>query len=211
MFALPTTIRLRVALADIEPPIWRRLLVPRTFTLGEVHQVIQAAFGWWDSHLHAFHIGGLMYGDLEQIGTPEFEGERRGFDEQAVTLADFDHTRPIAFVYEYDFGDGWDHLVEFEDQLVDTPAPRVARCIDGARARPPEDVGGASGYERFLEILADPRHPEHRETRRWAGGHFDPEWFDRERCDREVHAALRPNRRIRLHQPAPSRRRRPRS
>jgi hypothetical protein len=147
---------------------------------------------------------------MEQIGTPEFEGEPRSSDEQAVTLADFDHTRPIAFVYEYDFGDGWDHLVEFEDQLVETPAPRVARCIDGARARPPEDVGGVHGYQGFLEILADRRHPDHRDTRRWVGGHFDPEWFDLTLCDRDVRRALTGTRPIRMHQPRSKRRSLPR-
>ena len=189
LFKEPNAVQLRVTLAEIEPPIWRRLVVPWTYHLGQLHLVIQAAFGWWNYHLHEF----------------------RSFDETQVQLLDFRRGEPVRFVYVYDFGDGWDHLVEFEDLLTLEPAPRVATCLDGARARPPEDVGGMPGYAGFLEILADPRHPEHREMKRWAGGHFDPEWFDRERCDREVRAALRPNRRIRLHQPAPSRRRRPRS
>jgi hypothetical protein len=54
----------------------------------------------------------------------------------------------------------------------------VARCVDGARARPPKDVGGPHGYAGFLESLADRRHPEHADYKRWVGGHFDPEWFD---------------------------------
>ncbi len=86
----------------------------------------------------------------------------------------------------------------------------MASCLDGAQARPPEDVGGIGGYEHFLEILADPEHPEYHELKRWAGGHFDPEWFDLQLCDREVRTALRANRRIRLYQPAPGRPRRPR-
>ena len=97
-----------------------------------------------------------------------------------MQLLDFGRGEPVSFVYVYDFGDGWDHLVEFEGLLVLEPAPRVATCLDGARARPPEDVGGVPGYERFLAILADLQHPEHRELKRWAGGRFDPEWFDRE-------------------------------
>ena len=88
-------------------------------------------------------------------------------------------------------------LSEFDD-----PAPRNASCIEGGRARPPEDVGGVHGYADFLDIIADPG-PEHRETKRWAGGHFDPEWFDREMTDKDVRNALRANRRIRLHQPRP--------
>ena len=57
----------RVALAEIEPAIWRRLIVPRSFHLGQLHRVIQAAFGWWDSHLHEFRIGGLSYRDAEVV------------------------------------------------------------------------------------------------------------------------------------------------
>ena len=207
VFAEPNAIQMRVTLAEIEPEIWRRLVVPRTFDLGQLHHVIQAAFGWWDYHLHQFMIGGLRFGDLEQIGTPEFEGEPRGFDETEVRLLDFGYSGRVAFVYEYDFGDGWEHSVEFEETLVIEPVPRVARCIDGARARPPEDVGGVDGYVGFLEIMADRRHPEHADTRTWAGGHFDAEWFDLAMTDRDVRAALTGHRRIRMHQPRPRRRR----
>jgi hypothetical protein len=103
LFEEPNTVRLRVTLAEIEPAIWGRLLVPRTFTLGHLHHVMQAAFGWWDYHLHQFVIGGLRYGDVEQIGEPEFEGEPRGFDETEVRLLDFGPGRNVAFTYEYDF------------------------------------------------------------------------------------------------------------
>ena len=205
LFKEPNAARLVVTIGDIEPPIWRRLVIPWVWNLGQLHHVIQAAFGWWDYHLHQFLIGGLRYGDLEQIGQPEFEGDARGFDETAVRLLDFGHSDRTAFIYEYDFGDSWEHLVEFETLLTLEPAPRVARCMDGARARPPEDVGGPDGYRRFLEIMADRRHPEHRDTRRWVGGHFDPEWFDLKATDRDVRAALTGTRRIRMHQPRPKR------
>ena len=202
-FKDPNAVELRVALLDIEPTIWRRLVVPWTFHLGQLYHVIQAAFGWLDYHLHQFLIGGLRYGDFEQIGEPEFVGEPRGFDETEVRLLDFGHHEPVSFVYEYDFGDGWEHLVGFERWLTLEPAPRVARCVDGARARPPEDVGGVHGYQSFLEIMADPRHPEHEEMKTWAGGHFDPDWFDLKMTDGDVRAALRASRPIRMHQPPP--------
>jgi len=201
VFKVSNAVELRVALADIEPAIWRRLVVPRTFHLGQLHRVIQAAFGWWDYHLHEFRVGGLSYGDAES-GAPEFERDPRRFDETEVRLLDFGRGDGVGFVYRYDFGDHWDHTVELERLLVLDPAPRVATCSDGARARPPEDVGGVDGYAGFLAILADPQHPEYRDTKRWVGGHFDPEWFDLALTDRDVRQALRANRRIRLHQPA---------
>jgi len=204
-FRQPTAVQMRVTLVDIEPAIWRRLVVPRGFHLGQLHHVLQAGFGWLDYHLHEFEIGGLSYGDPEQIGQPEFVGDRHGLDESMVQLLDFSRAEQIGFVYLYDFGDHWMHRVEFERQLVLEPAPRAATCVDGARARPPEDVGGVGGYENFLEIIADPAHPEYQDTKRWAGGHFDPEWFDLALCDKDVRNALRANRHIRMHQPSPRR------
>ena len=76
LFSKPNAVQLVVTMTDIEPPIWRRLVVPSSWHLGDLHHVIQAAFGWWDYHLHQFLIGGLRFGDLEQIGMPEFEAER---------------------------------------------------------------------------------------------------------------------------------------
>jgi len=142
-FLEPNAVQIRITLAEIEPEIWRRVVVPRTFHLGDLHQVIQAAFGWWDYHLHQFMIGGLRYGDIEQIGTPEFEGEPRGFDETEVRLLDFGYSDRVAFVYEYDFSDGWEHIVEFEEKLKLEPAPRVARCT-AVRAPGPQKTWAAS-------------------------------------------------------------------
>jgi hypothetical protein len=187
-------------LLNIEPEIWRQLVVPWRFHLGQLHHVIQAAFGWWDCHLHEFSIGGLRYGDPEQLGEPEFEDNARSFDETEVRLLDFSRIQDLAFLYLYDFGDHWQHRVIFERFIALDPAPRTASCSAGARARPPEDVGGVDGYARFLGIIADPTDPEHRETLTWCGGRFDPDAFHLERTNRDVKAALRPNRRIRVRQ-----------
>jgi hypothetical protein len=196
----PNALQIRVALVGIAPAIWRRLIVPRSFHLGQLHRVIQAAFGWWDYHLHEFRIGGLSYRDAE-VCEPEFEDDARSFDESEVRLLDFDRSEGLSFLYVYDLGDDWKHVVEFERLLALDPPPRAASCIDGARARPPEDIGGVRGYAEFLDVIADPDNPEHRDTKRWAGGHFDPDWFNRELTDKDVHNALRANRRIRLRQP----------
>lgn len=134
-----------------------------------------------------------------------FVGDPRTFSERDVTLGDFDRAPGIAFTYLYDFGDHWEHRVELEELLFPDVAPRVASCVAGAKARPPEDVGGLGGYERFLEIMADPDDPEHADLKRWCGGHFDPEWFDVAAADRDVRRALKPDVRRRLHQPRPKR------
>ena len=201
----PNALQIKITLAEIDPPVWRRLVVPWTWHLGQLHLAIQAAFNWWNYHLHEFRIGGLRYGDPELLEDGAFEDDPRVFDEREVRLRDFDREPGTPFTYLYDFGDGWLHTIEIEKLLaLDTP-PRVGACLGGARARPPEDVGGVSGYEHFLSIMADPDHPEHAETRIWCGGHFDPEWFDLAITDKDVNNALKPNVRRRLHQPKPAR------
>jgi hypothetical protein len=90
-----------------------------------------------------------------------------------------------------------------EEFLTLSATPKHGTSVAGARARPPEDVGGVSGYERFLEIIADREDPEYAETIHWCGGYFDPEWFDLSVVDKDVRNALRSNVKRRLYQPKP--------
>jgi pRiA4b ORF-3-like protein len=116
-----TIIQARVTLQDIEPPIWRRLLLPPALNLAELHHVLQAAFGWRDEHLHEFIIGGLVYGapELAEETAAEDENNPRTFEATDVHLRDFDlyHVPDPRFLYHYDFGDSWLHLVEFERRI----------------------------------------------------------------------------------------------
>lgn len=201
---MPDAVQLVVTLSRYEPEIWRRLIVPWTWHLGQLHLVIQAAFNWWNSHLHEFRIGGLAYGDPTNNEWND-ETSVRTFDETEVRLLDFAREPGASFRYVYDFGDHWEHVITVEKILSLDVASRSATCIDGARARPPEDVGGIGGYEQFLAIMSDPGDPEHRNMKRWCGGHFDPDWFDLTTVDRDVRVSLRPNVRRRLHQPKPKR------
>lgn len=197
-------VQLRVTLAEIEPLVWRRVVVPASWHLGQLHLVIQAAFNWWNYHLHEYRIGGLRYGDPD-IDDGGSEDSPRLFDESDVRLCDFGREPGMMFTYVYDFGDDWHHIVEIEQHLALDPLPKLATCVDGARARPPEDVGGVPGYERFLDVMADPSDPEYADTKRWCGGHFDPAWFDLATVERDVRNALRPNVRRRQFQPKPPR------
>jgi hypothetical protein len=200
MFEEPNAVQIRVALDGIEPPVWRRLVLPVHWNLGQLHLAIQAAFNWWNYHLHEFRIGGLRYGDPALLEDGALAGEPRVFDERDVRLRDFEGPG-TRFLYVYDFGDDWHHTVKIEKLLALEVPPKQGSCIGGARARPPEDVGGVPGYERFLEVLADPSDPDHADLKRWCGGHFDPEWFDLDLVDKNVRSALRANVRRRLHQP----------
>ncbi len=196
----PNAVQIKVTLDDIEPPIWRRLVVPLTTTLSQLHYILQAAMGWTDSHLHQFEIGGLRYGDLRLLNQDRFEGDAQAFDASEVGLRDFQfrYDDGPSFVYVYDFGDDWRHTVQIEKLLAVKPAPKVATCIEGERSCPPEDVGGPPGYFEFLRVLLTPEPEEIEEQRhlkRWSGGRFDPERFDVAKTDKAVRGALR--RRIR--------------
>jgi pRiA4b ORF-3-like protein len=195
-----TAMQVRASIDRIEPQIWRRLVVPLHFNLRELHLVLQAAFGWTNAHLHEFEIGGLRYGD-EFADAERGEDEPRSFDEMEVRLRDFTREPGTEFRYVYDMGDNWVHTVRLEESLELESAPKIARCVEGARARPPEDVGGPSGYQEFLEAVLDRSHEEHRAMLRWAGGHFDPEWFDLELTNKDVARALHANLKRRVHQP----------
>ena len=200
-----TAAQLRVTIADIEPPIWRQLVVPLTWDLGMLHLVIQAAFNWWNYHMHEFRIGPLRFGPVAETNDPSAGLDEMSLDETSVRLLNFGQRPVPTFHYTYDFGDDWRHSVEIEEFLALDLFPRFATCVDGARARPPEDVGGVPGYEEFLEVMADRRHDNHRETKAWAGGHFDPEWFDLALINKDLKNALKPNVQRRLYQSKPNR------
>jgi Plasmid pRiA4b ORF-3-like protein len=166
-----TTFELRLQLRDVEPEVWRRLLVPGTIRLGKLHDIFQAAMGWHNSHLHNFLIGDARYGSQFDDYPPE------ELNEQDVTVlrALADHSD---FVYEYDFGDGWEHDFVVEARHTTPYSLKYAACLDGRGACRPEDCGGPPGYALMLEALEDPSHPEHDEFQKWLSGPFDPAAFD---------------------------------
>lgn len=165
--------QLKVTLKDTKPPIWRRVLVDGSSTLDQVHEVIQAAFGWWNYHLHEFEVGRTRFG----VPDPDEDWGEPPRDERRTRL-DAIASEGSTFRYTYDFGNGWEHRVAVEKVLPASSVATVPACVDGRRACPPEDCGGTWGYRELLEILADPDHPEHDERAEWLGRPFDPEAFD---------------------------------
>ena len=188
--ATSTVYQLKVTLKDIKPPVWRRVQVPDG-TLGDLHEVIQIVMGWTDSHLHQFVVRGTSYGPPapDDFG---FETDMEYEDEEGVLLSEVvKGDRKVKFRYEYDFGDGWQHDIEFERVVEREPRARYPRCVGGARACPPEDVGGPWGYADFLAAMADPKHEDHREMKEWIGGRFDPEVFSVDAVNKELRQSAR--------------------
>lgn len=166
--------QLYVTLMGVEPAIWRRLLVAQDVTLPRFHAILQDAMGWTNSHLHAFKVGDVEFAEPD----PDF-GHVQPISHRRIRLNQILNHPGSTCVYEYDFGDGWEHLIKLEQEVpADEVTTQVPCCLDGERACPPEDVGGTGGFADFLVALQDPGHPEHDQNRAWVGPHYDPEAFD---------------------------------
>ena len=170
--ASENVISLKVTLRGVKPSVWRRLLMPGTMTLGDLHNAIQATMGWRDCHLHAFEIGGEQFGDPRSVDDVA--------DEKRPTLNGLLRSSVVRFVYTYDLGDDWEHTIAFEKSEPAVEGQSYPVCIAGKRNCPPEDCGGVSGYAELLAALADPAHPEQAEQKAWIGEEFDPDEFDLE-------------------------------
>jgi len=168
------SLAIKVSLRNVRPAVWRRLTVPADLGLLSFHDVLQKAFGWTDSHLHAFVQGRRRF----EVFYPGYE-QRRGPDqateERDVVLGELLRAKGDALEYQYDMGDFWEHSIVVEEVSEGTDGR--CRCLAGARSGPPEDCGGALRYPEILEALADPDHPEHEELSEWLGDGFDPEAF----------------------------------
>lgn len=181
-FANPGKIySIRVKLRNFSPSIWRRIEVPYNFTLHQLHLTIQAAMGWDNYHLYAFRIGRTTY------SIPNDEYPYEDIDSRKTGIKDlmFIGQKP-KMIYEYDFGDGWEHDVTIQKILNSEQGVEYPRCVAGKMACPPEDCGGVYGYGRLLQILDDPTREEYKDMLEWVGGKFDPGHFDLEEANGRV-------------------------
>ncbi|MGW7444423.1 plasmid pRiA4b ORF-3 family protein [Kitasatospora sp. NPDC054795] len=173
---------LGIQLADVDQPaVWRRVQVPAGIRLDNLHRVIQAAMGWQNCHLHAFSANGVDYGRRSS--------ELDFVDETTVAL-DTVAKEGAHLDYTYDFGDSWNHCITVEHRTAAEPGRHYPACVDGAGACPPEDCGGAPGYEDLKQALSDPAHPEHEDLLRWLGlervADFDPDRFDPHQANQQL-------------------------
>jgi hypothetical protein len=179
--------QVRISLTHITPSIWRRVLVPQEIVLPRLHAVAQVVMGWTDSHLHRFRVGDV------HLAEPSVEDyEPLPLDYRKIAFNQIARYRGSTCIYEYDFGDGWEHLIEVEDELpIETMTSPLPQCIGGERACPPEDCGGPHGYEEFVAAIRDPCHEEHEQCQEWAGDNFDPEAFDLDLVNRRLARLVR--------------------
>jgi hypothetical protein len=168
--------QLKIVLAGSKPPVWRRVQVPGNVTLGRLHQIIQLCMGWSGNHMHHFVVGRESYApplvgddwELTQVN-----------DEAKVKLGDLKAKIKKSFLYEYDFGDSWQHVIAVEKVIAARETIlKYPVLLDGGRACPPEDIGGIPGYEDFLAALRNPESEENAEVIEWYGSDYDPDRLD---------------------------------
>jgi len=171
--------QIKVTLVGSKPPIWRRLIVKDNIRLDELHNVLQVAMGWFGHHLHQYRVRDFY------IGIPDDDFDVT--DERDIYLEEILSNPKEYFIYEYDFGDGWEHKIVLEKILplesYDSPV-----VIKGKKACPPDDCGGIWGYADFLDAIEDPEHEEHESMLEWVGGNFDPEEFDMNVINKKLNA-----------------------
>jgi len=153
----------------------RRLRVPTNISFEYLHCILQAAFGWQNSHLYSF--GMLKQWDIECYHKPEVrlisQNEDLEYGGDAIYA---DDKRLIDYMgkyqkilYIYDYGDGWLHQIEVENLIADC-REELPILLSGEGDAPPEDVGGPDGFAEFLTIINNPKHEEFESMKSWAEG-----------------------------------------
>jgi len=172
------TYQIQIALKRSNPKIWRRVLVPSDILLPDFHKIIQTTIGWTNSHLHQFIHNSTFY--TRKMQDDDFWDEFNNVDHSNIKLSKLLKEEKDSIVYEYDFGDGWEHNIVLEKIETATDKQILPVCLAGKNNCPPEDCGGTWGYESLLEILKDPTHEEYEEYLEWLGDDFDPTYFNKE-------------------------------
>lgn len=183
--------QVRLDLRFAKPPVWRRLVLPGDLTLSELHAVIQDAMGWFDSHLHRFRTG-ADHNAAHFITEFDLDEGEEGIVEDQVRLDQVIAEVGDGLWYEYDFGDGWDHVLKVEKVLAQPPSE--VQLLTGKRACPPEDVGGIGGYAAVAEwvesghddTLLPEQFDDAHHARDWLPVDWHPAVFDIEQARADI-------------------------
>ena len=170
--------QLKISIEGITPLIWRTILVPETFTLNQLHHIIQISFSWTNSHLY-------MFGEYEnKIGDPILWDDGETVSDREVKIENVLQAVGDKLKYEYDMGDGWKHTVILEK--IEGIQRKFSKCLDGERSAPPEDCGGKSGYHELIHHRLHPEKDGYLELLEWLDEDYDPELFDLKKVNKEL-------------------------
>ncbi len=174
----------KIELLGIEPLIWRRIEVPSTYSFWDFHVAIQDAMGWLDYHLHSFSLLPPRKRKPVLIGIPDDEYEDNMLPGWEVPLTQYFKQPGDEAVYDYDYGDGWQHRIALKTIALQKEGIKSPNCCDGQGACPPEDCGGIPGYYHLIDILSDRAHEDYEAMVGWLSNHaknyhpYDPKYFD---------------------------------
>jgi hypothetical protein len=172
--------RLRIEIDEVTPAVVRRVEVPLTIRLDDLHFVLQIAIGWQNCHPFEFRAGnGKAWGLVDRD-----DPESTRLPAESATLADL-AALGSRFHYDYVYGEDWTHTAELEEVTSAIPGKKYPSLVSARGRCPPADIGGVSGYETFLLAIVDPNHLQHEAMRDWDDPDFNPHIVDE--------AALRAN------------------
>jgi hypothetical protein len=176
----------KIMLENVRPSVWRRIQVPAEYSMWDLSVAIVNAMGWSGGHLHGFRTleqRGDRRGETLHIGIP-IEGsgstqERILRDKSMMRW--FALPQKIKMKHEYDYGDGWKHMVVLEKIISAGAGIEYPRCSGGKRSCPPDNCGGPWGYMNLLRVQQDgPKNQDERDmlvgfAADW--GRWDPNLF----------------------------------
>jgi Plasmid pRiA4b ORF-3-like protein len=165
---------LRIEIDEVTPAVVRRVEVPVTIRLDDLHFVLQIAIGWQNCHPFEFRAGDTAWGLIDRDNP-----DASPLAAETATLADL-LARGRTFQYDYVYGEDWTHTVELETIAPAASGMTYPRLVSAERRCPPADIGGPIGYETYLRAIADPAHLHHEGMIEWDDPDFDPHTVDAE-------------------------------
>ncbi|MDX9800241.1 MAG: plasmid pRiA4b ORF-3 family protein [Spirochaetia bacterium] len=147
------------------------LLYQQILNCRDFHNVLQTVMGWTNTHLHQFIIAGKFY------TAPDDESYLEYIDYRKVKLNQVLSGEEESIIYEYDFGDEWEHKIVLE-KILQNHIQKYPSCLTGKRTCPPEDCGGPYGYKDLIKVISDKNNEKYAEMIEWLGENFDPEYIN---------------------------------
>ena len=177
--------QIQISLKGFKPKIWRRILVHENLSVPDFHKIIQTTMGWTNSHLHHFMKNDKFYS--VKMEDDDFWEDGYNIDYTAMKVSDLLSYEKEKIIYEYDFGDGWQHEILLEKILPINAKINYPVCLKGKMNCPLEDSGGVWGYSNIIQVLSQPDHEEYEDCIEWAGVKFDPQHFDINEINMRLH------------------------
>ena len=169
---------IKIVLNEINPPVWRRVHITSDTTLADLHLIIQSTMGWNNDAAHCFIKNSVKLRPRARHRDSASADHKPVLSYKDARVSHLFSAPGDTVLYTYSSGDGWTHLLVFEEAVTREKHADYPKCVGGARACPPESCSGTIGYLCMLEALNNPYHPEHEYALNRFGA-YDPDTFDK--------------------------------